>query len=292
MSTIVKLEHLDLHQARAELLATLLLSAQRPTPNTNHTIYSIETMSIPRFFVEVLPASGPVQLSSEDARHAQSVLRLKAGDEIQLFDGKGNQAQAQIVGVSKSKVQVEVQKLERISRELPHNLNVMVALPKGDRQKVLVDLLVQLGASQLTPLESYRGVAQPTDNAIQRLERSVIESSKQCGRNLLMQVIPPLSVESLCDSKSSSQQFDGLRLFAHPYGARIPLLAALERSFETDQPRSATVLIGPEGGFTEQECEKLNAAGWTQVCLGDRILRVEAAAAMIAATWAAVCQRA
>lgn len=249
-------------------------------------------MSIPRFFVEDLPPSGPVQLSAEDARHAQSVLRLKLGDSLQLFDGQGNQAQAVIVASSKSAVQADVQHLEQLSRELTGNLNLMVALPKGDRQKVLVDLLVQLGASQLTPLESYRGVAQPTDNAIQRLERSVIESSKQCGRNMLMRVNPPVSIESLCDLKSSSQDLDDLRLFAHPYGTRVPLLAAFERNLSLDQPHSATVLVGPEGGFTDQECEKLNSAGWTQVCLGDRILRVEAAAAMIAATWAAVCQRA
>lgn len=253
-------------------------------------------MSIPRFLVNSIPASGPVGLSPEDARHAQSVLRLKVGETVQLFDGLGNQAQARIASVNKSLVQVEVLELQAFSRELKAKLNLAVALPKGDRQKVLVDLLVQLGTDQLTPLETERGVAQPTENAIDRLQRSVIESSKQCGRNLLMRVNEPVSVDTLCKFDSASTPSSScLRLFAHPYGNRIDLLGAMaspQAKSDGCQKIDACVLVGPEGGFTDAECEKLIAAGWTQVCLGDRILRVEAAAAMIAATWAAICQRA
>lgn len=258
-------------------------------------------MSPPRFFLDEFPAQGCVSLSKEDARHAQSVLRLMVGDSLQLFDGRGNQAEASIVRMSRSSVEVDIVASDSVSRELPRKLELIVALPKGDRQKVLVDMLVQLGVDQLTPLHCERSVAQPTDNAVERLQRSVIETCKQCGRNQLMQVNEPTSIAQLGEQKQDnsvdSAPIRTLNLFAHPYGNHRPLLELLgnacvrqnsEPKLESNPPPNARVIIGPEGGLSDVECEQLLTAGWTQASLGSSILRIETAAIMVAATWAAL----
>lgn len=253
-------------------------------------------MSHPRFYTTQIPNVGQVDLNPEDARHACSVLRLRIGDRVSLFDGQGNESAGEIVRCGKSAVTVQVDALQRLSRELSSQLLLFVSLPKGDRQKQLVDVLVQLGVHAMTPLVCQRSVAQPTDNTLERLQRTVIESSKQCGRNQLMLILPPVSLQQLASSHSSWNvagagiETPPLRLFAHPIGADKSLLAALQPAIK-NQLTSAAIAIGPEGGLTEQESAHLASNGWQQVHLGRRILRVETAAIFAAATWAAWQER-
>lgn len=249
-------------------------------------------MSLPRFYLFPLPAFGQADLTADDARHAQSVLRLKVGAEVVLFDGQGLEAAAAIIGLSRGVVTVDILRTESVSRELNCPLELVVALPKGDRQKLLVDMLVQLGVDQLTPLECNRSVAQPTSNTIDRLRRAAIETNKQCGRNQLMKINQPTSIAKLLEQlppTESAVATPSLRLFSHPYGACGSLASYLESVHSSLRP--AQIAIGPEGGFTDVECEQLRGAGWSQVGLGKRILRIETAAVMIAATWAALTDR-
>jgi 16S rRNA (uracil1498-N3)-methyltransferase len=254
-------------------------------------------MSPPRFFLEALPTSGHARLSPDDARHAQSVLRLKVGDQVQLFDGQGLEADALIESVAKAAVHVTITSAKTVSRESISKLELVVALPKGDRQKQLIDMLVQLGVHQLTPLQCDRAVAQPTENALERLQRSVVEASKQCGRNHLMVISQPTSVASLSGNtqvlQANASHENALNLFAHPYGSAIPLMEQLfvkktpaASSDENTRLRHGRVIIGPEGGLTDAECQLLRENGWQQIHLGKRILRIETAAVMVASTWA------
>ena len=233
-------------------------------------------MAWPRFFVERLPASGAFELDEGESRHASSALRMSPGDVCLAFDGRGGEARCVVTKVSKRSVELEI--VERIdsNRELPKSVDIAVALPKGDRQKTLVDFLVQLGVHSLQPLITKRGVAQPVDSALVRLRRSVIESSKQCGRNRLMSVLEPMDVTQLTNS---TQHGGCLKIFAHPYGEVVALNLLQSEVKSAD---SITVLIGPEGGFTEEEASALRALGWIAVGLGPRILRVEVAATHIA----------
>lgn len=282
-------------------------------------------MAISRFFLPTLPAGGVVQLDDQDARHAVQVLRLRAGDTIRLFDGQGNEASCHIVSTGRSSLELQIEKRESISRELPGHLQLIVSLPKGDRQKTLVETLVQLGVHCLTPLSCQRSVAQPTQQAIERLRRSVIESSKQCGRNHLMEIQSPLVLTTIdqfppivpsetrndhseaaeqsapLQSVDSSQptaltfqvvdsrlgKLNELKLFAHPYGATLSLDQAFRQSSHDDLLPPTKVLIGPEGGLSQEECQWLIDHGWQQVSLGQRILRIETAAIMMASIWAA-----
>ena len=119
------------------------------------------------------------------------VLRAKPGLEVMLFDGSGSEFLARVEKVERSAVRLTVVERRIVDRELPKPLTLGIALPKGDRQRWLMEKATGLGVTQLTPLITERGVAQPTDDARRRLERAVIEASKQCGRNRLMVVAVP-----------------------------------------------------------------------------------------------------
>ena len=150
-----------------------------------------------------------------------------------------------------------------------------VALPKGDRQKWLVEKAVELGVRRLVPLLTTRGVAQPTGGALDRLRRSVVEASKQCGRNRLMEIADPLAWNDYLTASGSI----ALCLLAH-------------RQSENNRPRDFPKLnvseqvfaaVGPEGGFTDDEISSAIAGGWQCVDLGPRTLRVETAAIALVA---------
>ena len=161
---------------------------------------------------------------------------------------------------------------------MPFELVVGVSLPKGDRQKWLVEKLTELGVTTLVPLVTERGVAQPTASALDRLRRSVIEAAKQCGRNRLMKIAEPQAwTEYLSQHPSGNQS---RRLVAHFGG--LPL-----SSIDFTQAIETHLAIGPEGGFTDDEIAAATAAGWQIVDLGPRILRVETAAIALAAVVAA-----
>ena len=126
-------------------------------------------MSLPRFLVNSLPAGGLVELDESESRHASKVLRLGTGDRVILFADGGAEAHATIAVVGKRMVTVEVLQRTVANRVLLHSIEMWVALPKGDRQKTLVDGLVQLGVARLIPLIAARVVAQPSGTAISRL---------------------------------------------------------------------------------------------------------------------------
>lgn len=233
-------------------------------------------MSPPRFLVSNLPASGRLSLDEAEARHASSVLRLGIGDAVVLFDGVGGEAMATVDEAHKRSLIVAIVNRTDTDRELPGGLEMLVALPKGDRQRTLIDGLVQYGVTKLTALETQRGVAELSANALQRLERAVVETSKQCGRNVLMSIGAAISIGELAAQET---QLDMLKLIAHPYGDTTPLSGIARQA-------CARVAVGPEGGFTDDECQTLSQAGWTPVRLGPRILRIEFASMFVAAWWA------
>lgn len=244
-------------------------------------------MATPRFFHSPLPLAGDVTLCDAEARHASNVLRLSVGAQVVLFDGLGGEASGTVATVHKRSVTVQLTARTDSDRELVQPLELVVALPRGDRQKTLVDGLVQLGVTRLTPLVCQRGVAQPSAAALERLERSVVESSKQCGRNRLMCITPPQTIAQV--SQASAEPLTTLSLFAHPYGAATSICEAT-----TDlrsQITAARMAVGPEGGFSDAEASQWLEAGWQCVELGRRILRIEVAALQMAAWWACLAKR-
>ena len=233
-----------------------------------------------RYFVES-PITGPrAALTGQEAHHLAHVMRAKPGDEVTLFDGGGREYAARVAEVSRRETLLDVLEAREISRESPVWLCLAVALPKGDRQRWLVEKVVELGAARLVPLTTHRGVAEAGDRALERLRRTVVEASKQCGRNRLMEIAQPIA----WNEHARSIAADEPRLIAHTSGEET-LASWLEHARSTYRWHAA---IGPEGGFTNDELDLARAAGWSAVSLGVSVLRVETAATCLAAAALAV----
>ena len=199
-----------------------------------------------------------------------------------LFDGSGAEFLARVERVERSVVRLTISERRDVDRELPSDVTLGVALPKGERQRWLVEKATELGVSRLVPLVTTRGVAQPTLETLRRLGRAVVEASKQCGRNRLMQIGEPLGWSDFVQGARDKGQGAGealVRLLAHPGG-----MSLLNYSNERSGTFDFVLAVGPEGGFTDPEAQQAADAGWQAVDLGSRILRVETAAiALVAA---------
>jgi 16S rRNA (uracil1498-N3)-methyltransferase len=225
-----------------------------------------------RFYVNCELRPGPVVLQGAEAHHLAVVCRLRAGDAVCLFNGDGRQYPARVEEVGKRSVTLEVIAVEEPSRELPFRLEVAAPLPKGDRAQFLLEKLTELGVTAFTPLQTARSVVHPRETKLDKLQRHVIEASKQCGRNVLLEVRPLVEWGDYCRSADLPQR----RILAHPGGAS-------KRGEADNAPRRDTVLaVGPEGGFTDDEVSLPRDAGWRVLDLGPRILRIETAAIALA----------
>ncbi|MEM7454328.1 MAG: 16S rRNA (uracil(1498)-N(3))-methyltransferase [Planctomycetota bacterium] len=225
-----------------------------------------------RFFSST-PVSGPtVELTGDQAHHLANVMRAVSGDRVGLFDIDGREFVAVVSEVSKKRVLLQIhEELPREEDTLPR-ITVAVAMPRGDRQKFLIEKLVELGAIAVIPLSTKRGVAVVKENVVKRMEKQVIEACKQCGRNRLMTIETPLTIADLIHSMSGDTET--LRLLAEPRCE--PTI----REVTSGQPHGfpALVAIGPEGGFSDQEVQQLTEAGFQPCRIGDSILRIETAA--------------
>jgi len=231
-----------------------------------------------RFFITTQPAGDRAVLEGDEARHLTRVLRAKVGDTVSLFDGRGREWPARVAAIGRDRVELDAgQPAGEPAVDPLHPaaipVTLAVALPKGDRQKWMVEKLTELGAARLIPLETTRGVAEATASAQARLERVVIEACKQCGRNTLMEIAAGRPLDRLLAEVPAG----ACVVIAHP-GGRLLDAATV--------PPTATQiigLVGPEGGFTDEELGVADRAGVVRVSLGPHILRVETAAISLAA---------
>jgi 16S rRNA (uracil1498-N3)-methyltransferase len=226
-----------------------------------------------RYFVDSPITGHDAVLEGPEMHHLVHVMRAGPGDEVVVFDGSGAEFVAQITTISKNQVVLAVLSRHEIDRELSIDISLAVALPKGDRQKWLVEKAVELGVRRLIPLRTARAVAQPVEQAIARLRRTAIEASKQCGRNRLMAIDAPRTWDELLLKTRDVPS----RLLADPSGISLSLSVAAAG------PGSMIAAVGPEGGFTEAEVADGVAAGWGVASLGRPILRVETAAILMVA---------
>ena len=227
-----------------------------------------------RFFVDDPIRGDRATLGGAEAHHLIHVMRAKPGSQVILFDGDGAEFLAEVRTLRRSDVELAVLERREVDRELPLSLVVGVALPKGDRQKWLIEKLTEAGVGRLVPLRTARSVAQPGAEALERLGRGVVEASKQCGRNRLMRLSEPLSWTDFV----AAPRANSCRLLAHP-GPRENSSSLLSGA---NDPEEVTLAIGPEGGFTDEEVDQAVSLGWRCVDLGPRILRVETAALVLA----------
>jgi 16S rRNA (uracil1498-N3)-methyltransferase len=224
-----------------------------------------------RFFLAEPPTAGRGRLVGDEARHLVRVMRCHVGDEVVAFDGRGTSWRARVASIGRDEAVLDLGAavVEAATRDAP--LTLAVALPKGDRQKWLVEKLTELGVPRLVPLVTTRGVAEATPAAVERLGRSVIEACKQCGRDTLMAIAEPRTVAEVVADHGA----DGRLVVADRDG--LPLAATAV------EDRPIVALVGPEGGFTAEELAAVEAAGGRRVSLGPHVLRIETAAIALAA---------
>ena len=217
-----------------------------------------------RYFSAEIIESPNARLTGSEAHHLLHVMRARPGFEVVLFDGRGGEFPAEVTRCGRAEVELAVGPRRDVERELSFHLTLAVPLPKGDRQRWLVEKAVELGVARLIPLLTVRSEGGQSDPSA-KLLRYVIEASKQCGRNRLMEIAVPVQWSALVG------ETEVRRLVAHPGGQPLAQITLAP-------PTDSLVAVGPEGGLTDEEIAQAVEAGWQVVDLGDRLLRVETAA--------------
>ena len=226
-----------------------------------------------RFYINCPLGPGPVQLDGAEAHHLAGVRRFRVGDAVVLFNGDGAEYPATVTEVAKRSVLLEVSETRIASVEAGRTVEVAAPLPKGDRTAFLIEKLTEIGVARFVPLRTERSVIDRGEGKLEKLERAVIEASKQCGRNTLMAIEPPIDWRDYVTARGAEERY-----LAHPPTDGI----ITEASSAAESVVPVRLAVGPEGGFTSSEVAAAVANGWRLKALGPRILRVETAALVLA----------
>lgn len=233
---------------------------------------------MPRFYCPLPLASGArLALPEELAHHAVRVLRLRDGDTVTLFDGTGGEYPA-VLQIQGKAAWARLGAFDPREAELPGRITLVQGLPGGDKMDWVVEKAVELGAARVVPITAQRSVLQLSgERAQKRLahwRRIAQAAAEQCGRNRLMEIDPPCALAEWLAGPAR-----GLTLLCHP-DAQDRLADALGAG----TPGGIYLLVGPEGGWSEEELLAARHAGARAVRFGLRVLRTETAGlAMIAA---------
>jgi 16S rRNA (uracil1498-N3)-methyltransferase len=228
-------------------------------------------------------------LSGAEAHHARDVLRMKRGEKLVFFNGRGREMTAEIVDLGGDKIRLR--KLhEAETPPLRCRIVLGQAIPKGKNMELIVQKAVEIGAAEIAPIISDRTIVQvDSENAAQkqaRWQQIAVEAAKQCGQNWLPQVRTPGKLAEFFDAavQDSSHRDTGtgfdLRLIGslQPDAQHLKEILADYSSEHRERPRSVLMLIGPEGDFTPAELALARRHGCRPITLGPIILRVETAA--------------
>jgi 16S rRNA (uracil1498-N3)-methyltransferase len=231
-----------------------------------------------RFYVPGFSPEAPFVLPPEEGQHLARVLRLRAGDQIAVFDGTGREALARVESVTSHRVSAQVTELRASPPEPRVAVTLAQALLKSDKMDRVIRDAVMLGVAAIQPLVSRRTdvpiAAVAKGGRQDRWDRTVVASVKQCGRAVVPPVHPTRELGELLRSNDAQPRL----MFVEPGAGRH---VADVRSLEGRQPSQAMVLIGPEGGWDAQEITDAASAGVTLLSFGARVLRADAAAAAI-----------
>ena len=224
-------------------------------------------MRLSRFYISTPLTAGRFTVPEASAHYISRVLRMQVGDALQLFDGSGLEFQGSIIEASKKSVVVELQAGQPGQPESPLQVHLGQVLSRGERMDWAIQKATELGATEITPLFSERCEVRLNDERIQkRLEHwQQIASSacEQCGRSRIPVIHSPIPV-SLWQSQIKAD----LKLVLHPEAQPLASHA---------RPQQLALLIGPEGGLSENEVSAAQAAGFHAACFGPRVLRTETA---------------
>jgi len=221
------------------------------------------------------PSAGHVVIEGDEARHAARVKRIKPGEAVRVMDGAGLVITGEAAETGRSFV-IKVLAAERVERPSPV-IEIVSATPKGPRAGAMIDLLSQTGACRWTPLETAFGVESVSPSRRERLERVAVEALKQCGRPWLLEIGEELGVANAC---------------AGDAGTELVLADAGGTPYTPEHgSRQIRVLVGPEGGWRDDERQRALDAGARACAFGPHVMRIEAAATAAALIVRDACRR-
>lgn len=225
---------------------------------------------MPRFFIDREP-SEEVFVGGEAGSHIVRSLRMRPGEELTLCAGTGKDFQCVILETGPEGALARVKEVRESRGEPPVRITVCQCWPKGDKLETVTQKSVELGASELWPLESRRCVSRPDRKAMEkktaRLQKIALEAAQQSGRGKIPAVLPAATLEEAL--KTAAEQGD--ILFFYEEGS-----ASLKQALQTAGNR-LFLFIGPEGGFAPEEAALAESLGAKLLTLGPRILRTETA---------------
>jgi 16S rRNA (uracil1498-N3)-methyltransferase len=231
--------------------------------------------SLPRLFVrEPLSQGAGVELDAAQANYLGNVMRLDEGAELLVFDGRSGEWLARIAETGKKRMSLSVERRTREPETIP---DVWLAFAPVKRAQTdwLVEKATELGAARLLPVITQRTIAERVK--LERLEAISIEAAEQCGRTRLPEIAEPMTLKELLGTRSEARPL----YFADEHGGAF--------AAEAFEPGPALILVGPEGGFSEEERLAIRAApNVMAISLGPRILRAETAALAALAAYMAV----
>lgn len=213
-----------------------------------------------------------ITLNPEETRHLRDVLRLRAGENVQIFDGCGKEFLAEIEAIGKKDSQLNIiREIEPVAPESKLNLTLAVALLKGEKFDLVIQKAVELGVTKFIPLVTKRTDVKlkEADKKLERWQRIILESSKQCGRAKLLEISAPVEFSNFLTLLNGTTF-----LFSERSGEIFSALKSSEH---------LTAVIGSEGGWEDSELDSARQKGVQIITLGGRILRAETAAIAIPA---------
>ena len=221
-------------------------------------------------------------LTGSEAHHAGDVLRMKRGEKLVLFNGRGREITAEIVDLGGG--EIRLRKLhEAETPPLRCRIVLGQAVPKGKNMDLIMQKAVEIGAAEIAPIISDRTIVQvDSESATQKQakwQQIAIEAAKQCGQNWLPRVHAPRKLAEFFDTATSNAGFD-LRLIGslQPDAQHLKKILADYSSEHEHRPQSVLMLVGPEGDFTPAELALARRHGCRPITLGPIVLRVETAA--------------
>ena len=228
-----------------------------------------------RFFVNKENINdNQISIQGDDAHHIARSLRMAEGDEAVVCDSLGKEYRCILSKIRDDECICDI--IEEISSgaESPVDITLCMAYPKGDKLETVIQKAVELGASKIIPFESSRCIKRPkaekADKQTQRLSRIAEEAAKQCGRAKIPEVTKPASFSEMLNMAKESE----LTLLCYENEDEKSLKKILSKR---PAPKSISVIVGSEGGFSPEEAAEAVENGALSVSLGKRILRCETA---------------
>lgn len=213
-----------------------------------------------------------VQLSESAAAHATRALRLTEGDHAILFNGDGHNYDCTLTTVKKNSVTATITHASEVHNESPLNITLLQAISSGDRMDFTIQKAVELGVKSIQPITSKRSVvklsAERAEKRTEHWQNIAISACEQSGRAYVPKVLTPVSLENWFSQNAST---DTTRILLNPIGAK--------RLTEIQKPTGEIqLLIGAEGGLSQEEIDLATSHHFQSIVLGPRILRTETAA--------------